>query len=62
MGVGAGLYMYDVVVKKFTFAVSSPDEFLSERAKNSSRTFASTAKSSPFFVSQPHGTIYGLPM
>jgi len=26
MGVGAGLYMY--VVKKFTFAVSSPDEFL----------------------------------
>jgi len=26
MGVGAGLYMYDVVVKKF--AVSSPDEFL----------------------------------
>jgi len=29
MGVGAGLYMYDVVVKKFTFAVSSPGEFLS---------------------------------
>jgi len=29
MGLGAGLYMYDVVVKKFTFAVSSPDEFLS---------------------------------
>jgi len=28
MGVGASLYMYDVVVKKFTFAVSSPDEFL----------------------------------
>jgi len=27
MGVGAGLYMYDVVVKKFTFAIS-PDEFL----------------------------------
>jgi len=27
MGVGAGLYMY-VVVQKFTFAVSSPDEFL----------------------------------
>jgi len=24
MGVGAGLYMYDVVVKKFTFAISSP--------------------------------------
>jgi len=29
MSVGAGLYMYDVVVKKFTFAISSPDEFLS---------------------------------
>jgi len=27
MGVGAGLYMY-VVVQKFTFAISSPDEFL----------------------------------
>ena len=24
MGVGAGLCMYDVVVKKFTFAISSP--------------------------------------
>jgi len=31
MGVGAGLYMYDVVVKKFTFAISSPDEFLSSK-------------------------------
>jgi len=28
MGVDAGLYMYDIVVKKFTFAISSPDEFL----------------------------------
>jgi len=28
VGVGAGLYMYDVVVKKFTFAISS-DEFVS---------------------------------
>jgi len=28
MGVGAGLYMHDVVVKKFMFAISSPDEFL----------------------------------
>jgi len=27
MGVGAGLYMCDFV-KKFTFAISSPDEFL----------------------------------
>jgi len=28
MGVGAVLYMCDLV-KKFTFAISSPDEFLS---------------------------------
>jgi len=28
MGTGAGLYMYDVVVRNFTFAVSSPDEFV----------------------------------
>jgi len=28
MGVGAGLYMYDVVGKTFTFAFSSTDEFL----------------------------------
>ena len=28
MGVGAGLYMYDVVVEKFTFDISSADEFL----------------------------------
>ena len=27
MGVGAGVYMYDVVVKKLTIAISSPDEF-----------------------------------
>jgi len=28
MAVGTGLYMYVVVVQKFTFAISSPDEFL----------------------------------
>ena len=28
MGVGAGLSTYVVVVQKFTFAISSPDEFL----------------------------------
>jgi len=28
MGMGTVLYMYDVVVKKFMFAISSPDEFL----------------------------------
>jgi len=25
MGIGAGIYMYDVVVKKFTFVISSPE-------------------------------------
>jgi len=29
MGVGAGLYMYVVVVQKFAFAISSPDDVLS---------------------------------
>ena len=28
MDAGAGLHVYDVVVKTFTFAISSPDEFL----------------------------------
>ena len=28
MGVGAGFCMYDVVINKLTFAISSPDEFL----------------------------------
>jgi len=28
VGVGAGVYMYDVVVKTFTFTISSTDEFL----------------------------------
>ena len=45
MGVGAGLYMYVVVVQKFTFAISSPDEFLvltckpnqTDRQKNKQR-------------------------
>ena len=32
MGVGAGLYIYDDVVKRFTFAISSPDEFLYKRS------------------------------
>ena len=31
MGVDVDLYIYDVVVKKFTFAISSPDEFLFTR-------------------------------
>ena len=32
MGEGAGLYLYVVVVQKFTFAISSPDEFLYKRS------------------------------
>jgi len=36
MSVGAGLYMYVVVVQKFTFAISSPDEFLSTKLSMSS--------------------------
>ena len=28
MGEGTGLYLYVVVVQNFTFAISSPDEFL----------------------------------
>jgi len=32
MGVGAGLSMYDVVVKKFTFTISSPDESLVDKS------------------------------
>jgi len=35
MGSGAGLYMYDVVVKKFTFAILSPDEFLYTASRQS---------------------------
>ena len=42
MGVGAGLYMYVVVVQKFTFAISSPDEFLCSTAAEHHRTLAGT--------------------
>jgi len=28
MSIGAGLYVYNVVIKKFTFAILSPDDFL----------------------------------
>jgi len=28
MGIGPGLYTYDVVIKMFMFAISSTDEFL----------------------------------
>ena len=39
MGVGAGLYMYVVVVQKFTFAISSPDEFLSVDGGGATRNY-----------------------
>jgi len=38
MGVGAGLYVYVVVVQKFTFAISSPGEFLFYFPNNASTT------------------------
>jgi len=38
MGVGAGLYMCDLV-KKFTFAISSPDEFLSTSPQPTADSF-----------------------
>jgi len=38
MGVGTGLYMYDVVVEKFTFGISSPDEFLHRLALDAQPT------------------------
>ena len=41
MGVGAGLSMYVVVVQKFTFAISSPDEFLLHMTREF-RRFANT--------------------
>ena len=52
MGVGAGLYMYDVVVKKFTFAISSPDEFLS-------KAVVSTSPEEICFIAAP-SNFYGL--
>jgi len=48
MGVGAGLYMYVVVVQKFTFAIASPDEFLFEtRCTDVSTTSTSNINSVP---------------
>ena len=38
MGVLAGLYMYVVVVQKFTFAISSPDEFLLSNAARQTKS------------------------
>jgi len=50
MDVGAGFYMYDAVVKKFTFAISSPDEFLYMSSENS--VAGKTARQRSFCVMQ----------
>jgi len=46
MGVGACLYMYVVVVQKFTFAISSPDEFLLANVNMSSCSLYAIARPS----------------
>jgi len=52
VGAGGDLYMYDVVVKKFTFAISSPDELLSPLDFTSSSAIAETARRTSYFHSQ----------
>jgi len=50
MAVCSGLYMYDVFVKKFTFAISSPGEFLYKWSpKNGGLGAISSRKFSEFF-------------
>jgi len=44
MIVGAGLYMYVVVVQKFTFAISSPYEFFLLIAHGSLRAVAAHSR------------------
>jgi len=53
MDVGAGLYMYDVVGKKFTFAISSPGEFLLGKANRKSYTLYRTV-TLPMTLSDPN--------
>jgi len=50
MGIGAGLCMYNVVVKKFTFAISSPDEFLVLKL-STYKTLNCKNRPSPFLIS-----------
>ena len=52
MGVGAGLYMCDVV-KKFTFAISSPDEFLYKWSPKNGALKSATLAHEPFDHSAP---------
>ena len=60
MDVGADLYMYDVVVKKFPFAISFPDEFLSSYL--SSRSYCVvvdgvSSKVTYIICSMPRGSV-----
>jgi len=55
MGVGAGFCMYDVVVNKFTYAISSPDEFLIEYGHRPSRVLRNSNFSSPDWIQRRHG-------
>ena len=57
MGVGAGLYMCDVV-KKFTFAISSPDEFLLYHMKGQSVNIIGVFQAI-FFIQGPRYTSGG---
>ena len=59
MGVGAGLSMYVVVVKKFTFAISSPDEFLLGLAFAASRVQHLSDLHSKFALGPHHVSKYG---
>jgi len=52
MGVGAGLYVYVVVVQKFTFAISSPDEFLFTYASRQADRLVDTHFSLQNFISR----------
>jgi len=64
MGVGAGLYMYDVVVKKFTFAISSLDEFLFDNLEDNLHYPSSTphsGDSSLLFARDIYHVLYILP-
>jgi len=53
MGVGAGLYVYVVVVQKFTFAISSPDEFLWLIQRTYRRHFYTIWKGNPSIFLMP---------
>ena len=55
MGVGAGLSMYVVVVQKFTFAISSPDEFLF--TYGNSEVTVVTLRTCKLYVVGRHGVV-----